>query len=219
MGRKQDQILLGPPRRKRGVRGAVTVLILVLAAGAVFPHLLARWVTAPFSGDVADAVLVFTGGESRIAAGYRAWKEGKGKELFILGAGPEAKLANILPEGEQVTQDDLPRIHIEGWSENTLENAVSAKSAVVSRMYRKVILVTSDYHVPRAHLTLRRILPPTVSISVIPVTSAWGRKGAWHRLPRIFLLEGWKYWGYRLLLPSMTTSVTRQGSGEKTPGS
>ncbi len=201
MTRKQDQILLGPPKRKRGVRRAVTVLILLLTAGAAFPHLLARWVAAPFSGDVADAIFVFTGGEGRIAAGYRAWKEGEGKELFILGAGPEAKLASILPEGEQITQDDLPRIHIEDWSENTLENAVSAKSVVVSRTYRKVILVTSDYHVPRAHLTLRKVLPPTVSISVIPVPSAWRRKGAWHRLPRIFLVEGWKYWGYRLLLP------------------
>ncbi len=201
MTRKQDQILLGPPKRKRGVRRAVTVLILLLTAGAAFPHLLARWVAAPFSGDVADAIFVFTGGEGRIAAGYRAWKEGEGKELFFLGAGPEAKLASILPEGEQVAQEDLPRIHIEGWSENTLENAVSAKSVVVSRTYRKVILVTSDYHVPRAHLTLRKVLPPTVSISVIPVPSAWRRKGAWHRLPRIFLVEGWKYWGYRLLLP------------------
>lgn len=201
MIRKQDQILLGPTKRKRGVRRAVTVLVLLVTTGAAFPHILARRVATPFSGGVADAILVFTGGEGRIAAGYRAWKEGKGKELFVLGAGPEAKLASILPEGEQVTQDDLPRIHIEGWSENTLENAVSAKSQVVSRMYRKVILVTSDYHVPRAHLTLRKILPPAVSISVIPVRSAWGRKGAWHRLPRIFLVEGWKYWGYRFLLP------------------
>ncbi len=201
MTRKQDQILLGPPKRKRGVRRAVTVLILLLTVGAAIPHFLARWVVAPRSGEVADAILVFTGGESRIAAGYRAWKEGEGEELFILGAGPEAKLASILPEGEQVAQDDLPRIHIEGWSENTLENAISAKSEVVSRTYRRVILVTSDYHVPRAHLTLRKVLPPTVSISVIPVKSAWGRKGAWHRLPRIFLVEGWKYWGYRFLLP------------------
>jgi uncharacterized SAM-binding protein YcdF (DUF218 family) len=201
MTRKQDQILLGPPKRKRGVHRVVTVLVLLLAAGAAYPHLLARRVAPPLSGDVADAILVFTGGEGRIAAGYRTWKEGKGKELFLLGAGPEAKLASILPEGEQVMPDDLPRIHIEGWSENTLENAISAKSEVISRMYRKVILVTSDYHVPRAHLTLRKVLPPTVSISVIPVTSAWGRKGAWHRLPRIFFLEGWKYWGYRFLLP------------------
>ena len=71
---------------------------------------------------------------------------------------------------------------------------------MVSRGYREVILVTSDYHVPRAYLAMRKILPPDVSISVSPVVSNWRRKGAWHRLPRLFLVEGWKYWGYLIFL-------------------
>ena len=200
MARAQDQIRIDPPGKQKGIPKALVALILLLAAGAAIPHLLGRRVDPP-SGEVADAVLVFTGGENRIAEGYRAWKEGKGKELFILGAGQEARLATVLPGDAKVPPPDLPRIHLEGWSANTLENAISAKSAVVPRAYRKVILVTSDYHVPRAHLTLREVLPPTVSISVIPVMSDWRRKGAWHRLPRIYFVEGWKYWGYRLLLP------------------
>lgn len=200
MGRAQDRIRLGPSRKKEGFRKPFTALILLLVAGAAIPHLLGRRAASP-TGGVADAVLVFTGGENRIAEGYRAWREGKGRELFILGAGQEAKLAAILPGGAEVSPDDLPRIHIEGWSANTLENAISAKSIAVSRAYRNVILVTSDYHVPRAHLALREVLPPAVSISVIPVMSDWKRKGAWYRLPRLFFVEGWKYWGYRLFLP------------------
>jgi len=199
MGRKQDQIPLGPRRKRRWVRAAVPGLILLLAAGGAIPYLLARGLPAP-SGEGADAILVLTGGENRIAEGFRAWKEGMGKELFILGAGRNAKLANILPAGTEISPNDLPRIHVEGWSANTLENAFSAKSAVVSRSYRKVLLVTSDYHMPRAMLALRKVLPSDVSISVLPVTSDWRRKGAWHRLPRLFLVEGWKYWGYRLFL-------------------
>jgi uncharacterized SAM-binding protein YcdF (DUF218 family) len=200
MGRTQDRIPWGASRKKKGFRKPFVALILLLAAAAAIPHLLGRGTASPF-GVVADAVLVFTGGENRIAEGYRAWKERKGRELFILGAGQEAKLATVLPGGAEVSPSDLPRIHIEGWSANTLENAISAKSIVVSKGYRNVILVTSDYHVPRAHLALREVLPPGVSISVIPVMSDWKRKGAWHRLPRLFLVEGWKYWGYRLLLP------------------
>ena len=199
LGRKQDQIRLGAPRKKKGVRLAAIVLILFLAAAAAIPHLLARG-EAPSSGKAADAILVLVGGENRIAEGFRIWKEGKGKELFILGAGREARLSSILPAGAVISPAELPRIHIEGWSENTLENAFSAKSAVVSRRYREVILVTSDYHVPRAHLALRKVLPPGVSISVIPVVSNWRRKGAWRRLPRLFLVEGWKYWGYLFFL-------------------
>ncbi len=199
-GRAQDQIRLGPPRKTEGTRKIFAALILLLVAGAGIPHLLGRRVAIP-SGEVADAILVFTGGENRIAEGYRAWREGKGKELFILGAGQEAKVETVLPGGAILSPSELSRIHIEGWSANTLENAISAKSVILSRAYKKVILVTSDYHVPRAHLTLREVLPPAVSITVIPVASDWKRKGAWHRLPRLFLLEGWKYWGYRMLLP------------------
>jgi uncharacterized SAM-binding protein YcdF (DUF218 family) len=190
---------LGAPRKKKGVRRAAAVLILLLAAAAAIPHLFARG-EAPSSGKAADAILVPVGGENRIAEGFRVWKEGKGKELFILGAGREARLSSILPAGTVISPAELLRIHIEGWSENTLENAFSAKSAVVSRGYREVILVTSDYHVPRALLALRKVLPPAVSISVIPAVSNWRRKGAWRRLPRLYLVEGWKYWGYLFFL-------------------
>ncbi|HEU5360145.1 MAG TPA: YdcF family protein [Candidatus Deferrimicrobiaceae bacterium] len=174
-------------------------MVLLLATGAVTPHLFFGKAENPGKG-VADAVLVLTGGENRIAEGYRVWKDGMGQEFYILGAGREAKLAAILPSGAVVPPETLPRIHVEGWSTNTLENAFSAKSEVASRSYRKVILVTSDYHMPRALLAFRKVLPPDVSISVMPVASDWRRKGAWHRLPRLFFVEGWKYWGYRIFL-------------------
>ena len=178
---------------------ALAALIPLLAAGTAIPYLLARGLPVP-SGSAADAILVLTGGENRIAQGFRAWKEGRGRELFILGAGKDAKLANIVSPGTATYPHTLARVHVEGWSQNTLENAFSAKSAVASRAYKKVILVPSYYHVPRAHLALRAVLPPAVAIAVIPVKSDWRRKSAWHRLPRLFLLEGWKYWGYRLFL-------------------
>lgn len=199
LGQKQDQIRLGVRRKKSRVRQAATVLIFLLVGASAIPHLLARG-EGHSSGRTADAILVLTGGENRIAEGFRAWEEGKGRDLFILGAGREATLSSILPAGKEISPADLSRIHIEGWSENTLENAFSAKSAVVSRGYREVILVTSDYHVPRAYLAMRKILPPDVSISVSPVVSNWRGNGAWHRLPRLFFVEGWKYWGYLLFL-------------------
>src|SRR3989337_1513932 len=150
MSGKQDQIRLGPRRKHTGVRMALAALIPLLAAGTAIPYLLARGLPVP-SGSAADAILVLTGGENRIAQGFRAWKEGRGRELFILGAGRDAKLANILPAGTEISPSDLPRGHVEGWAQNTLENASSAKSAVASRAHKKAILLTSDYHVPRAH--------------------------------------------------------------------
>src|SRR3990170_2447461 len=147
MSGKQDQIRLGPRRKNTGVRMALVAMILLLAAGTAIPYLLARGLPPP-SGSAADAILVLTGGESRIAQGFRAWKEGRGRDLFILGAGRDAKLANILPAGTEISPSDLPRAPAGGGPQTPRKKAFPAKSAVVSRAYKKVILVTSDYHVP-----------------------------------------------------------------------
>lgn len=188
------------PRRKAGTgwRTALGALLAVVAAAAV-PHVVAVKLPRP-SGGASDAVLVLTGGENRIAEGYRAWREGRGRILLIVGAGRDATLDLILPGKPHLTSDELGRIHVEGWSRNTLENAVSAKALVTGRGYRSVILVTSDYHLPRAHLALRWALPDDVAITTLPVRSEWKGRGAWWRLPRLFLVEGLKYWAHRLFL-------------------
>ena len=90
-------------------------------------------------------------------------------------------------------------LHVEGWSENTLENAFSAKSAVGEGKYSSVILVTSDYHIPRAVLAFRKVLPKDVALSAIRVRSEGGAGASWPWARRHFI-QGWKYWGYRVLL-------------------
>lgn len=187
------------PRKKKGLRNTALVLFLLLAGGAAIPHLYARTLPGPRQ-EPADALLVLAGDENRIPEGYRAWREGKAGELYILGAGGGAKLERILPGRPALSPSELRKLHIEGWSENTLENAFSAKDLAADRGFRKVILVTSDYHMPRAHLTLRTILPATVSIEVIPVRTEWKDRAAFPRTLRLFFFEGWKYWGYRFFL-------------------
>jgi len=195
---KQDQNLFRP-RKRKGLRNAALVLSLLLAGGAGIPHLLANRLPGPQQVQ-ADAILVLTGDENRIPEGYRAWKEGKARELFILGAGGGARIERILPGRPALSPAELRLLHVEGWSENTLENAFSAKGVVAEGQFRKVILVTSDYHMPRAHLAVRTVLPAPVSIEVIAVRSEWKELGAFLRTLRLFFVESWKYWGYRIFL-------------------
>jgi len=195
---RQDQNLFRPPK-KGGLRSAALVLLLIFAAVTAIPPLLSRKLPGPPDAQ-ADAILVLTGDENRIPEGFRAWKDGKAVELYILGAGEGAKLERILPGWSALTPAELRRIHLEGWSENTLENAYSAKSVITERGFRRLILVTSDYHMPRAHLALRTVLPPKVSIGVIPVKSEWNGHAVFLRTLRHFIDEGWKYWGYRIFL-------------------
>lgn len=195
---KQKSTLGG--RRKRGLFPRLAAGILLLAAlGGAWPHVMARRLPRP-SARSADAVFVLTGGENRIAAGYRAWREGVGREFYILGAARGLRPEQLLPGRPALSAADAARIHVEGWSENTLENAISAKSVAASRGFRNVVLVTSDYHLPRAFLAVRKFLPPDVALSAISVPSAWNGAGAAVRSLRRFFVEGWKYWVYRIFL-------------------
>ncbi len=197
---RQVENLLKPQRRGKPVRKFLVLLVLILLAGAALPHILARGLPAP-AGPPADAIMVPTGGENRIQEGYLAWKEGKAKELFILGTGGGARLERLLPEITTMPPAQRRLLHVEGWSENTLENAIMAKAIALERRYARVILLTSDYHMPRAYYTMRRVLPSTIEISTIPVKTDWRANSSFLRHIRLFFTEGWKYWGYRLFFP------------------
>ncbi len=186
-------------RRWGAARKAAVLLLAAVLAGGALPHLIDGGTTGPLPAG-ADAIFVLTGGENRIPEGFRAWREGKGKYLFILGAGRDATLEQILPGYRDLGPKDRERVQLEGWSRNTFENAVSAKSLVIARGYRSSVLVTSDYHVPRARLAFRAVLPRDVPVFVLPVRAAGKWRLASPRTLRLFLVEGWKYWGYRLFL-------------------
>lgn len=198
MKRQPPISFAGRPRGRRGIRALLAATALVFLPPAV-PHLLAlRYPGLPSAP--ADALMVLSGGEGRIAEGYRAWINGAGREFYVLGAGRVVPLTRLVP-GAALPAQAQARVHVEGWSENTLENAFSAKTAAEERGYSSVILVTSDYHVPRAWIAFRKVLPPRVALHVLPVRSeGWGSAGAAWRTARRYFLEGWKYWGYRLLL-------------------
>ena len=184
-------------RRKRSLRPLLFLLVLLFVPPAA-PHLLSLRDPGPPTRP-ADAIFVLTGGEGRIQEGFRAWSGGAARELYILGAGRRVPATRIVPEVSRIPAEALSRVHVEGWSGNTLENAFSAKSAVGEGKYSSVILVTSDYHIPRAVLAFRKVLPPDVSLAAIRVRPEGGPGASW-RWARRHFIEGWKYWGYRILL-------------------
>lgn len=194
----QSPLLSGSRRRGGGILRTGLWLLLLLLLPPAIPHLLSLRDPGP-PATPADAIFVLTGGEGRIQEGIRAWSGGAARELYILGAGRTVPISRIVPGGARIPPAALSRAHVEGWSTNTLENAFSAKSAVVERKFASVILVTSDYHVPRAYLAFRKVLPKEVSLYAIRVRPEGG-PGASLRWARLHFLEGWKYWGYRILL-------------------
>ena len=196
---KKQSPLYSDPRRRRGrFLRKFLILLALLFVPPMVPHLLTMRNPGPPTRP-ADAIFVLTGGEGRIQEGFRAWSGGAARELYILGAGGMVPVTRIVPEASRIPAEALSRVHVEAWSGNTLENAFSAKTAVGEGKYSSVILVTSDYHIPRANLAFRKVLPRDVSLSAIRVRPEGGPGASW-RWARRHFIEGWKFWGYRILL-------------------
>ena len=199
MKRQPPRFAGGSSRARRGFRFLLFLSALAFLPPAVPPLLALRYPGPP--SHQADALMVLSGGEGRIAEGYRAWVSGAAREIYILGTGRDVPLGKLVPPVAGLPAAARERVHAEGWSQNTLENAFSAQNAAEERNFSSVILVTSDYHVARAWIAFRRVLPPRTALYVLSVRSeGWGSPGAAWRTGRRYFLEGWKYWGYRALL-------------------
>ena len=136
---------------------------------------------APIANGRADGVVVFTGGSERIASAIDLIDEGAGGRLLISGVHPDATPAQIadLANGDPARTAALFECCVDLGFEarTTIGNADEAAGWARANRFRSLILVTSDYHMPRAMLETRRELPD-VAITPHPVYSgAVGRKG------------------------------------------
>jgi uncharacterized SAM-binding protein YcdF (DUF218 family) len=97
----------------------------------------------------ADGIVALTGGASRIADAIELLASGRGKRLLISGAyraTNSKEISRLNPEFDRWVRCcvDFDR------SLNTLGNAIETKRWAERRGFRSLIVVTSNYHMPRA---------------------------------------------------------------------
>jgi uncharacterized SAM-binding protein YcdF (DUF218 family) len=119
---------------------------------------------APIYNLRGDAIVVLTGGELRLAAAAKLLKEGRGARLLISGV------------NRQTSLDDLKRISglsdrlftccvdIDYEAYTTSGNADETKAWAEARGLKRLIVVTSSYHMPRSLTELSRALPGVVLV-------------------------------------------------------
>jgi len=184
-------------RLLRGV-GRPIVMLCVAAAGLLglgFVWFISRVPAAEIPLDRnADGIVALTGGASRIADAIELLASGRGKRLLISGAyrGTNSnEISRLNPEFERWVRCcvDIDR------SLNTLGNAVETKRWVESRGFRSLIVVTSNYHMPRALAELAHQLPDVVLVP-FPVVADRQRSEKWWpggARARLMLTEYVKY--------------------------
>jgi uncharacterized SAM-binding protein YcdF (DUF218 family) len=139
---------------------AIVVLALIWTAGLLaFADRIAR-LTPPDEPAAADGIVALTGGSDlRLEAATDLLEGGKGHRLLVSGVNRQATRGDVW----NVTGAAKPLfdccVDLGFTAEDTLGNARESAQWARAMGYRKLILVTADYHMPRALIELRSALP------------------------------------------------------------
>ncbi|MBI4274443.1 MAG: YdcF family protein [Rhizobiales bacterium] len=143
----------------------------------------------------ADGIVVLTGGASRITDAVELLSSGRGQRLLITGVHrttSQREISRLLPEHDKILSCcvDLDRSAV-----NTEGNATETRRWVKDRGFRSLIVVTSNYHMPRAMAELAHQLPDVVLIPY-PVVTEKQRTDTWwssEATARLLISEYLKY--------------------------
>jgi len=195
-----DDKLAKPPARapRRSLRAAiVAALAMVFVAAAIgfvgFLSQLRGAETRP--ARKADGIVVLTGGSSRVSDAMELLADGYGTRLLISGVHPTNAASDIsrsLSDNQSLLSCcvDLDRSAV-----NTRSNAAETRRWVHDRGFKSLIVVTSNYHMPRAIVELSHAMPDIALVPFAVVGEKWRDEPWWTSgtTVRLLLSEYAKY--------------------------
>lgn len=104
-----------------------------------------------------DSIFVLTGDERRIPFAIRKMQEFPNADLYIIGAGTHS--------AEAISRPAI----IESESKSTYQNACAIKEIVTEKQLERIVIITTEDHIHRAHYLVRNELPD-VDIVSCPAT-------------------------------------------------
>jgi len=120
-----------------------------------------------FASDKADGIVVLTGGQSRIKEGARLLTDGYGARLLISGVNTRTGQSDLIRLSGLDVRTFNCCVDLGYTALNTIGNASETQTWAKANNYRSLIVVTSNYHMPRTLVELSRTLP---DIRLIPHT-------------------------------------------------
>ncbi len=139
---------------------ALLIVVVVWGAGLLaFAGRVQRSTPAP-DPATADAIVSLTGGSNvRLEAATRLLEDGKGQRLLVSGVNREATRADIrgVTRAGKSLYDCC--VDLGFTAADTIGNARETAEWARGKDYKDLIVVTADYHMPRALLELRSAMP------------------------------------------------------------
>lgn len=135
-------------------------------------------------GDVkADAIVTLTGGAQRIDEALQLLAQGRGKRMLISGVNEQTTREEIMRLNPAYNPLFVCCIDLDYMARNTIGNAIQARRWANEKGFRSLVVVTSNYHMPRTLVELRHVMPKlekipyAVSAGSIE-TNDWWRDGS-----------------------------------------
>jgi len=140
-----------------------------------------------------EAAVALTGGADRISDALELLAQGKVKRLLITGVNQATTGAEISRLTPRFNNWFKCCIDLGYEALNTRGNALETRSWVRQKQLRgPIVVVTSTYHMPRAMLELRYLMPQTTFAPYSVVTERQ-RKGEWWRSAKAARLLVFEY--------------------------
>ncbi|MGD2133987.1 MAG: YdcF family protein [Maricaulaceae bacterium] len=165
----------------QALRNLLLLLAFVFVAGfAVFVEATTRAAPPPPPAGVDGVVALTGGGGARIAAAMALLEEGTGARMFVSGVNPSTTDDDIrrLAGGTDAMFDCC--VDIGRAARTTVGNAYEVAAWARENDYDSLIVVTSDFHMPRALIELGRTMDG-ISLHPFPVSRAAQTAKPWWR--------------------------------------
>jgi uncharacterized SAM-binding protein YcdF (DUF218 family) len=156
----------------------------------------------PDATQHADAIVVLTGDQGRLTTGVQLLQEGRSTHLLISGVHPSVTTEELRAHTNLSDAQFSCCVELGRQATDTVGNARETAQWVRTHGYQRLIIVTSDYHLPRSLIEMDMAMPD-VEFIPYPVRT----EPPWRnpRTARLWVQEYAKYttvWIGRTLFPS-----------------
>jgi uncharacterized SAM-binding protein YcdF (DUF218 family) len=188
-----------PPRRRGRSRLwrvgfpalAVFCVILIFGGFVGFAERIAH--ALPPADPHADAIVVLTGGSARIDGALQLLAEGRASRLLISGVDPKVSPNDLANTVDNTLRDDLDCcVDLGHDAIDTIGNAAETRRWAEERNFTSLIVVTSDYHMPRSMTELSGAMPD-IDLIPFPVSNPTLHLADWWRDAPTFALLAREY--------------------------
>jgi uncharacterized SAM-binding protein YcdF (DUF218 family) len=206
-----------PPRRHTILRYAAVLLsagIILFSAGFL---LFASWVETvePALSRHAEGMIALTGGADRITDAVDLFARGHADRLLITGVNQNitrTEISKLFPKFRELV-DCCVDLGYDAL--NTAGNADEARRWVEQRHIGKsLIVVTSNYHMPRALAEMSRALPDRELIP-FPVVALRMKDSIWWRNPHVARIMATEYVKYLVAVTRLHLASLRGWTGRQ----